>query len=229
MGNFGLLKLLKMNLIYCYDAYCGWCYAFSPVMKQIAQDYGSNGYIEVLSGGMLLPASPKSITVLADYLSEAYKTVEVHTGIHFGEDYLWHIQNPEKSDWFPHSEKPAIALSIIRQYSPELSLSFAAALQYALFFEGRDLTDDEAYRHLLPEYHITPSVFYEALHSISFKEKAHHDFALVKRLGISSFPVLLLQEDENRFHLIAKGYTNYETVKTRLTTVLDDIKTKHML
>ena len=213
-----------MNLIYCYDAYCGWCYAFSPVVRQIAEDYVSTFYVEVLSGGMILPESPIPIAATADFLKSDYQNIEAHTDIRFGNDYLWHIQNPDKSDWFPSSEKPAIALSIIKQYNPELAVHFAAALQYALFSEGRDLTDDEAYRHLLAAYHLSPEVFYEALQSTGFKEKAKHDFNLVQQLGITSFPVLLLQENENRFHLLAKGYTDYEIVKARLAHILDELK-----
>ena len=26
-------------IYYCYDAYCGWCYGFSPVIKKIADEY----------------------------------------------------------------------------------------------------------------------------------------------------------------------------------------------
>ena len=26
-------------VFYCYDAYCGWCYGFSPVIRRIAEEY----------------------------------------------------------------------------------------------------------------------------------------------------------------------------------------------
>ena len=47
-------------VIYCYDAYCGWCYGFSPVIKQIAEEYKDHFDIEVLSGGMIITDKPKS-------------------------------------------------------------------------------------------------------------------------------------------------------------------------
>ena len=216
-----------MNLIYCYDAYCGWCYAFSPVVKQIAASYAGQLYTEVLSGGMILPDVPKPISATAGFIQQAYKNVEAHTGVKFGQDYLWHIFHPEQSDWFPNSEKPAIALSIIKELKPEKAVSFAAALQYALHFEGRDLTDDEAYRHLLPEYAIDADDFYRYLHEDSFKEKAYYDFALVKQLGINSFPVLLIQENESRFHLVSKGYADLDTVSARIDKILHELRTKH--
>ena len=48
----------KPVLIYCYDAYCGWCYGFSPVVKKIADNYKSRLHIEVLSGGMIINDEP---------------------------------------------------------------------------------------------------------------------------------------------------------------------------
>ena len=212
-----------MTLIYCYDAYCGWCYGFSPVVKEIEQAFKDKLTIAVLSGGMVLPETPQPISVTAGYIKDAYKTVEEYTGIKFGEDYLWHIFNPDKSDWFPNSEKPAIALSIIKEYHPEKAVSFAADLQHALHFEGRDLTDDEAYRHLLPNYYMDADTFYSDLHSEQFKEKAHYDFALVKQLQVTSFPQLLLQASDSKFYLIAKGYTDFETVKGRIDGVLKEL------
>ena len=102
-------------VIYCYDAYCGWCYGFSPVIKKIAEEYKDRFDIEVLSGGMILPEKPKHINITAGYIQKAYKTVEELTGIKFGQDYLWHINNPDDSDWYPSSEKPAIALCVFKE------------------------------------------------------------------------------------------------------------------
>ncbi len=212
-----------MNLIYCYDAWCGWCYGFSPVIKQIETEFGDRLPVTVLSGGMILPDQPSPIGVMAPYIQQAYKTVEEHTGIKFGEDFLWHIFNPERSDWFPDSEKSAIALSIIKEYNPDQAVSFASDLQYALNFEGRDLTDDEAYRHLLPKYNIEADTFYNDLHSEKFKEKAHYDFALVKQLQVSSFPQVLLQAGPSKFYLVAKGYSDFETVKERINNILKEV------
>ncbi|RYZ50699.1 MAG: DsbA family protein, partial [Sphingobacteriales bacterium] len=180
--------------------------------------------VEVLSGGMILPDTPKPIAVTAPYIRDAYKTVEEYTGIRFGEDYLWHIFNADKSDWYPNSEKAAIAMCIIKEYAPDKAVSYASDLQYALHHEGRDLTDDEAYRHLLPQYGIDAETFYHDLHSEKFREKAHYDFALVKQLQVSSFPQLLLQTSSNKFYLVAKGYTDYETVKTRLDSILQEVQ-----
>jgi putative protein-disulfide isomerase len=211
-------------IYYCYDAYCGWCYGFSPVIKQITEAYKEKIFFEVLSGGMIPAENSQPISATAGYISKAYRTVEETTGIKFGADYLWHINNPEESDWFPHSEKAAVALSIFKEQYPDQQVSFASDLQYALHFEGRDLTDNEAYRHLLEKYSINADEFYTNLKSEVYKEKALYEFALCKQLQVTGFPQVLLQAAEQKFYLIAKGFTDYDTLKQRIESVLKEIQ-----
>ncbi len=213
-------------LIYCYDAYCGWCYGFSPVMKKVEEAYKDRLQIEVLSGGMVLPEQPVHIGATAEYIKGAYKTVEDYTGIKFGEDYLWHINHPDQSDWFPSSEKPAIALCIFKELFPDQQVSFASDLQYSLHYEGRDLTDHEAYRHLLEKYNIPVDDFYSKLASEEYKEKAYYEFQLCKQLQVTGFPQVLMQLTESKFHLLAKGYTDYETLAKRIHLVLTEVENK---
>lgn len=214
-------------IYYCYDAYCGWCYGFSTVIKKIAEEYQGYLSFEVLSGGMIPSENPRPIAATAVYINDAYKRVEEMTGIKFGEDYLWHIRNPEKSDWFPNSEKAAIALCIFKEIHPEQQVAFAADLQYALHFEGRDLTDDEAYRHLLEKYAISSDDFYSKMHSEVYKEKALYEFSLCKQLQVSGFPAVLMQVSDTKFYLVARGYTSYENVKARIDNILQEIQTKN--
>ena len=213
-------------LIYCYDAYCGWCYGFSPVMKKVEEAYKDRLQIEVLSGGMVLPEQPVHIGATAEYIKGAYKTVEDYTGIKFGEDYLWHINNHDQSDWFPSSEKPAIALCIFKELFPDQQVSFASDLQYSLHYEGRDLTDHEAYRHLLDKYNIPADDFYGKLASAEYRDKAYYEFQLCKQLQVTGFPQVLMQLTESKFHLLAKGYTDYETLAKRIHLVLTEAENK---
>ena len=212
------------TLIYCYDAYCGWCYGFSEVMKKISSEYKGRLEFEVLSGGMILPDEPVAISSTAKYIESSYPRVEELTGIKFGEDYLWHIKHPDASDWFPHSEKPAIALCVFKEYYLEQQVSFATDLQYALHFEGRDLTDDEAYRLLLDKYNIDDEAFYEKLHEEEYKEQAYYEFALCKQLNVSGFPAVFIQLSDTKFYLVAEGYTDFNTLNERIHNVLKESK-----
>ena len=214
----------KPILIYCYDAYCGWCYGFSPIIKKIAEEYSFQLDVEVLSGGMMIGENKMPIEKIGPYIQGAYKRVEEVTGIKFGDDFLWHTANPDKSDWVMNSEKPAIALSILKEIYPERQLEFAGDLQYALNYEGRDLDDVEAYRHLLEKYTISENDFYTKLKSDEYKEKAYYEFALCKQLNVDSYPQVLIQLHSNKFYLITKSFSTYEEVKKGIEKALTEIK-----
>ena len=213
----------KPSLIYCYDAYCGWCYGFSPVMKKIAVQYKNDFFIEVLSGGMMVGEEVMPIEKIGLYIKKAYKRVEELTGIKFGEDFLWHINNPDKSDWVMNSEKPAIALCVFKEYYPDDAILFATDLQHALNYEGRDLDDDEAYRHLLQKYSVPEEEFFIKLKIDTFKEKAQYEFALCKHLQVTGFPQVFIQQNDQKFYLITKGFSDYDTMNERIQNVLKEI------
>ena len=189
-------------------------------MKKIAEAYRDKFEIEVLSGGMMIGDSVAPIQKIAPYIQSAYKRVEELTGIKFGEDFLWHINNPEDSDWVMNSEKPAIALCIFKEYYPQRQLEFASDLQYALNYEGRDLDDDEAYRHLLDKFNIQPEAFYSKLNAAAYKEMAHYEFALMKQLQVNGYPTVFIQTGELKFVMVARGYTPYEELQQRIDAVL---------
>ena len=211
-----------MTLIYCYDAYCGWCYGFSPVMKKIAAEYAGKLDIEVLSGGMMTGENAMPIEKIGPYIQNAYTRVEELTGIKFGEDFLWHVFHPGQSDWVMNSEKPAIALCIAKELFPERQLDFATDLQLALNAEGRDLDDDEAYRHLLEKYSIDPDSFYLKLKSGEYRDQAYYEFSLCRQLQVTGFPSVFIQTADLRFVMVARGYTDYETLKLRIENVLQE-------
>ena len=213
---------MKGMLYYCYDAYCGWCYGFSAVMNEVAVEYADRFETEVLSGGMIITNKPRHISVTAGYIQKAYKTVEEGTGVTFGEDYLWHIFNPDKSDWFPSSLKPAVALCIFKEYFPHLQIQFTSDLQYSLHYEGRDLCDDEAYRHLLAKYQLPEEDFFKKLRSEEYNQKAQTEFALVKQLQVTGYPTVLFQVNKTKFYLLTRGYTDYITLKNNIERCLQE-------
>ncbi len=222
--NTGSIINQQAAVYYCYDALCGWCYGFTPEIKKLEASYQHELAFEVLSGGMVMPDNAKPIGQMAKYLATAYKEVESLTGARFGEDYLWHIFNPDKSDWLLDSEKPAIALSILKENCPSRAIEIAADLQYAHMFEGRDLTDPEAYRHLLPKYEMEWEAFNLKLQRKEHMDKAYEDFALVKQLQVAAYPAVLLQVSDAKFYLIAQGYTTFDVMRARIEKVLADVK-----
>lgn len=209
-----------MTFYYCYDAHCGWCFGFSRVIAAFADRHKHQFHFEVLSGGMIPKEGAKPVKAMAAYIQSAYPRVDALSDVRFGAYYLWHIQHPEDSDWYPESLTPAIALCIFKEYQPGRQVAIAADFQKALFEEGRDLSDGEAYRLLLEKYKIPESAFFEKLSQPVYVEKANEEFALCQQLKATAFPQLLLQVDDSKFYLVAEGYTPLEALQARLETIL---------
>ena len=116
----------------------------------------------------------------------------------------------------------AIALAVFRDIHPDLTISFAADLQHALHHEGRDLTDKEAYRHLVEKYQIDENVFYNNLKSVEYKEKAYYDFSLIKQLQVNGFPTVFLQIEETKLYMISRGFSDFTSVDNRINNILTE-------
>lgn len=58
-----------MKLIYVYDALCGWCYGFSPIIKQFYKKHKNHfDSIQVVSGGMIRGERIGAIGEVAPYI-----------------------------------------------------------------------------------------------------------------------------------------------------------------
>lgn len=208
-----------MNLIFCFDAYCSWSYSFQTHLKKLVEEFKDELVVDVLSAGLILPKSPVSIAATADYFNALVSEVSQETNAYFSPDFLWHIQHPEESDWFPDSTKPAMALAFVKDWNFELALPFAADLQNALFAEGRDLTDDEAYRHLVEKYNIPEDSFFAALHEVQYREKAQADFDIVAQFNFSTLPVLIAALGMDKYFVLTNGYIDFAELKSRFLSL----------
>ena len=65
--------------------------------------------------------------------------------------------------------------------------------------------------------------FYKKLHSETYIEKAHYEFALCQQLQVTGFPALLLQTAESKFYLLARGYTSFDNVKASIENILTEV------
>lgn len=210
----------KLKIIYVYDALCGWCYGFSPVIKSIFEHQQQKFDFEVLSGGMMLGDRSGPVGVVAAFIQSAYKTVEQATDIIFGEPFLAQL---ERGEMIFDSENPAIGLSVFKSYQPQKAIPFAHDLQNSLYFEGRDLNDDDVYRYHAANFGIDPDEFVYKMQLEESKQAAYYDFALARQLGVTGYPAVLLQNKDDHFYMIARGFTALETLEMRIENVLQEL------
>jgi putative protein-disulfide isomerase len=214
---------MQPTLLYVQDALCGWCFGFSPVMERIQARYAGRLAFEVLAGGMIPPEFAQPIAAKAAFIAKAYKQVEEHTGVHYGEAFLQHIFHPEQSPWRDESLTPATALCLLKAAAPDKAIHFASAIQRLHMAEGKNLSDGESYRQLAESLNLDGDDFIRRLQEEEWKEEARYEFALVKQLGITGFPAVLLQTAADKFYLIARGYTSFEALDATLNRALTEI------
>lgn len=207
----------KPRIIYFFDTLCGWCYGFSPVIKKIAKKYSDDFYFDVISGGMMMGERVQPASVMADYILNAYKTVEDRTGVKFGEPYLDMLRDGTR---IQSSLEPALVMTTFKQYQPENAVAFAHDLQKLNYVEGVDLNDFEHYQNLIESYGLDWSFFKNELQTEHINKMTYSDFALSNAYQVSGFPTVFFENDKVR-SAIARGYQSFENLDNVMQQVID--------
>lgn len=213
---------MQHKLIYIYDALCGWCYGFSPVMQQIHEKYAGRLDFEVLSGGMIMGLRAGPIGEVAAYIEKAYPDVERATGIRFGEGFLHNILRPGTAIF--SSEMPGIALTVFRKHKPEQAVEFAHALQNALYFSGIELSLLENYRPLAEQFGLSGNDFVREMQAEENRYETMLEFQTVANWGVNGYPTVLLKPDhDHQYYMIARGYTPFERLDAVIGKILPEL------
>lgn len=213
---------MQHRLIYIYDALCGWCYGFSPVMQQIHEKYRGRLEFEVLSGGMIMGLRAGPIGEVAAYIAKAYPEVEQATGIQFGEAFVQNILAPGTAIF--SSEMPGIALTVFRKHRPEQVVEFAHALQNALYFNGIGLSILENYLPLVEPFGLSGPDFIREMEMEENRYETTLEFQTVANWGVNGYPsVLLKPAHDEQYYLIARGYTPFERLEEVIQKLLPDV------
>lgn len=201
------------RLLYVYDALCGWCYGFSPVLGELRARHRELP-VEVISGGMIRGERRGPIGEVAGYIRWAYKEVEQRCGVRFGEGF---VDGPlERGDMYMTSEPPAALLACARERDAGLAYEAAHALQRGIYFHGYGPGSEELARHLADVLDHEPSEYVDALTEPRYAALAEADFALTAQLGVRGFPALLYVRGREA-RLLTNGYAPLDVVEERLT------------
>lgn len=200
----------KMKVIYVYDALCGWCYGFSPVIEEFAQVHANEITVEVISGGMVTGERIGTIGEVAGYISWAYKDVEKATGVTFGKDFLEGVLKEGKAVFT--SIPLAIALSVFKSLKPEQSLAFASRLQKAVYYDGIEPENLAAYGVLAEEFGLDANDFTAKMQQEDYANAAKEDFNKSAQLQVNGFPTIFL-EHNGKLVLFGRGYTAMQNLE----------------
>jgi len=206
------------KIIYVYDALCGWCYGFSPVIKKLHENYGSKLDFEVVSGGMITGDRVGPVSDMADYISRAYPDVEMRSGVKFGKEFI--EKTLYRNDVIFTSLTPALAMSAFKNLKPDKAVEFASAIQHAIYFNGLEPGNPQTYGQLANEFRIDSKVFLSLMNEPATRAQAEADFRRSRELGVTGFPTTIFEETTGNRIILSSGFVSYEQLLQRLEQAL---------
>lgn len=209
-------KPMKAKIIYVYDAYCGWCYGFSPVINSFHQKYQNDYTFEVISGGLIIgdrvgPMDPN----MAKYIKGAIPRLMEITGVKISDTYINSLGDPIRIN---DSMIPAKAMAAFRKFAPNRMIEFASWLQKTQFVGAKDLTNVEVYKDAALEFNISADDFIREMEASEPGAKA--DFMKAQQWGITGFPAVVFDRGDTLIAL-SNGFTDLPNLESSLRLALD--------
>ena len=204
------------HFLYISDVFCPWCYGFAPVVKRLSAEHPAFP-VRVLSGDLV--EEPTSVGRMArehPNMRAFFTRMGATTGQSVGEGFLRRLE-PGREDLRMFSPDMAVPLAALKKLAPGHELEQLEAFQTAFYGEGRDVLSPEVQRKLAPV-----EGFDRALHDPGVREAAAREREEALRLmgEFVIYPTLFLETDDGVRHLLARGYTHYETVAARFAAAL---------
>lgn len=182
------MKQKNLELIYVWDAYCGWCHGFSNTLKEFHENHPELP-LTVLSGGLFFRQPIGNFP----HIPEANQRIHQLTGAEFGPNYQSLL---EDGTFIMDSEAAAIGFAALRSLAPERAYRFASTMQQVFYHDGKSLSDPEIYREIAAANGLDPESAIVLMRDEAFKKEALTDFAKVQQMGVRGYPTLLLKKND---------------------------------
>ncbi|MGW3143002.1 DsbA family protein [Streptomyces sp. NPDC001139] len=199
-----------MQLVYAFDAYCGWSHGFSPTLRKAVSRHPDMP-VEVISGGLFTGSRRVPIREFG-YVQGANAQITELTGAEFGEGYDRLIAD---GSFVMDSEAAARGVVALRQAAPDRAAELAGALQRAFYVDGLSLSESATYRKLAEEAALDADAVVSAFESPEAYDAAADDFRRCAELGVNGFPTLLAVGG-GRVTVLARGHATADEVDRRL-------------
>ena len=196
-----------MELVYVFDAYCGWSYGFAPTMTEFARRHPELP-VRVVSGGLFVGGRRVPIAEFG-YVQGANAKISELTGVPFGEAYDRLIAD---GTFVMDSEAAARGMAALASVAPSRAVELAELLQEAFYVDGLSLSDAATYRAVATRAGLDGDAVVAGFSS------AVADFREARELGVSGFPTLLAVSD-GVAHTLAVGHATLDDVEARLAEV----------
>lgn len=194
-----------MKLYYIWDAYCGWCYGFDKHLSSFMENHPELE-IDMISGGLFAGGNEKTTRELGAFQSMNLE-ISRRYGVAFGDDFL----KTFSQDLEVNSLRAAQAFGVIRNYLPSNELvAFAYRMQTAFYQRGQLLSDRRTYETILPEFGLETNHILSEIEQAWASDSLHPDFIKAQKMGVTSYPTLILEKNGQYFDLRGQAQSSQE-------------------
>ena len=185
-----------VKLIYIHDPMCSWCWGFSPIFKQVIAGLPSDVEVARLLGGLAEDSDVPMSVAMRKTIQSTWRHIEATIpGIKFNFDF-WKNCQPRRSTY------PACrAVIAARQQGAEFDESMTQAIQQAYYQQARNPSDESTLIELADELGLGVGRFTSDLRDDKTHELLLYEINETRRLGVDSFPSLVLQTDTGVRHI----------------------------
>jgi putative protein-disulfide isomerase len=203
----------RPEIIYFGDAMCSWCYAFSPEIKKVREEFKDKASFRLVNGGLSVGTTVPIDKHMKKALWSNWEEINERTGLPFAYGIL-----SKESNFIYNTEPAARAVVCIRQLQPESEFDFFNAVQSAFYSQNKNTADIKTYLEILPAG-VDKDKFISLFSSPELIRKTAEDFMLSDSLSAEGFPSVFLKRGD-KYTMITSGYTTAEIVITGLNKEL---------
>lgn len=182
------------TLHYIFDPMCGWCYAASPLMKQLKERLGNKLHI-AFHPGLLFAQTQQIEPSFREHIIRADQNIATLAKVPFGDAYIERVRNTSVLEY--SSVPAASAIMAIHAIQPDLTLRMLEMIQESHYVSGGDVSNKAHLAQLAIELGVKPEdfgqAFVEAAQNIA--KVAENARNLMYRAGGGGFPTFAIEKD----------------------------------
>ena len=169
--------------------------------------------VRLMMGGLRPYTREVMSESMKKFLRKHWAEIQESTGQPFSFDLLKRI------DFIYDTEVPSRALILANHLKPAIEWDFFKAIQHAFYAESKDTNELSTYLALAKKFGLPEKRFEELFQSEMLTEMTRAHFFQSREMGINAYPSVLLAHNE-RWFLLTRGYTSFETLDAKIQRAL---------
>ena len=202
-------------LIYIHDPMCSWCYAFDSSLTALQKELPDFIRIKKIVGGLAPDTTLPMPVELQQKIQQTWRRIEQTVpNMQFNYDF-WIINTPVRSTY------PACrAVLAARQQGANYEDKMIGAIQTAYYQKAKNPSLESTLLECALEVGLDANRFADDLTSNEIEEELQNEIRIAGKLGVISYPSLLLEHD-GRLFPVAVDYLDHETMNREIVSILD--------